>query len=72
MATAKQPTPRASRTEGTDTIYIRLPQALLKTLLAEADTRMIDKSVIVERALTEFLPRLVPVDQALETHPTEG
>lgn len=62
-----KPKPRASKTAGTEAIYVRLPLAVVKKLTDEAGARMIDRSVIVEKALAEFLPKLVPVAAALET-----
>lgn len=45
----------------------RLPKDLHARLLKEADARDVSASFFVERALTMYLDKLIPVDQFIQT-----
>jgi hypothetical protein len=53
-------------------IQIRLEPALLDRLRAAADERCVSTNLVVVHAITEYLDRLIPVDELLITRETEG
>lgn len=50
-------------------ITIRLSQPLHDQLRTAADERQLSPSLLAERALADYLARLVPIDEVLATRP---
>lgn len=58
--------PRTHR-ENRVTTAIRLPESLHQQLRAAADEREVSVNLLVQRAVSDYLQRLIPVDELVAT-----
>ena len=56
----------------TKSAYVKCSEELAERLRAEADARDLGERFLVDRALAEFLDKLIPVGEVSLTRPSEN